>query len=70
VKLLLEGGWGNTERMEKLVGSIQASNATRHAMDEAVEHVEKGLEAIKPFDVSLEYAALVDLARYIVDRSS
>lgn len=70
VKLLAEGGWGNTERMEKLVASIQASNAIRHAMDEAVEHVEKGLEAIKPFHTSSEYAALVDLARYIVDRSS
>lgn len=70
VKLLADGGWGNTERMEKLVKSIQASKAIRHAMDEAVEHVEKGLDSIKPFHATMEYAALVDLAHYIVDRSS
>jgi geranylgeranyl pyrophosphate synthase len=70
VKLLTEGGWGNTERMEKLVISIQASNAVRHALDEAVEHVEKALEALKPFAAATEYASLAELARYIVDRSS
>ncbi|MCX6066607.1 MAG: polyprenyl synthetase family protein [Chloroflexi bacterium] len=69
VKLLAEGGWGNTEKMEKLVASIQSSNAVRHAMDEATEHVEKALEAIKPFHTSTEYPALMGLARYIVDRT-
>jgi geranylgeranyl pyrophosphate synthase len=70
VRLLLEGGWGNTERMEKLVASIQSSNAVRHAMDEAEEHIGKALEVIQPFHSSQEQAALVELARYIVDRSS
>ncbi len=69
VKLLAEGGWGNTERMEKLVQSIQASKATRHAMDEAVEHVEKALTAIEPFPASIEKTSLVALAKYIVDRT-
>ena len=70
VKLLADGGWGNTDRMEKLVKSIQTSNAIRHAIDEAVEHVEKALEAIKPFRSSVQYESLAGLAHYIVDRNS
>ena len=70
VNLLINGGWGNTERMEKLVKSIQASKANRHAMDEAVEHIEKALQAIESFPESVERDALMDLARYIVDRTS
>jgi geranylgeranyl pyrophosphate synthase len=70
VNLLTNGGWGNTERMEKLVKAIQASKAIRHAMDEAVEHIEKALQVIEPFPASTERDALVDLAHYIVDRSS
>ncbi len=70
VNLLVNGGWGNTERMEKLVSSIQASKAVRHALDEAVEHIERALVAIEAFPESVERVALVDLARYIVDRSS
>ncbi len=69
VKLLLEGGWGNTERMEKLVKSIQGSKAIRHAMDEAVEHVDKALAAIAPFPPSIEKESLEALAHYIVDRT-
>ena len=70
VKLLADGGWGNTEKMEALVKSIQASNAIRYAIDEAVEHVEKGVEALEPFQNSVEYESLTALARYIVDRNS
>jgi geranylgeranyl pyrophosphate synthase len=69
VKLLYEGGWGNTEKMEKLVKSIQGSKAIRHALDEATEHVEKALEALAPFPPSLEKESLEALARYITDRT-
>jgi geranylgeranyl pyrophosphate synthase len=69
VALLVSGGWGNTERMERLVKSIQTSKAVRHALDEAVEHVEQALEALQVFPESVEKNALVELARYIVDRS-
>jgi len=69
VKLLAEGGWANQERMEKLVHSIQASSAVRHAMDEASEHVEKALAAIAPFHPSVEKEALEALAKYIVERN-
>jgi geranylgeranyl pyrophosphate synthase len=70
VNLLMNGGWGNAERMEKLVKSIQASKAIRHAKDEAVEHIEKALQAIEFFPETVERDALMDLARYIIDRSS
>lgn len=69
VKLLEDGGWGNPEKMDLLVRSIQASNAIRHSTDEAVEHVEKALEAIKPFQALPEHESLTELARYIVDRN-
>ena len=68
VKLLAEGGWGNSEKMELLVKSIQSSNAIHHAIEEAIEHVEKALEAIEPFHASAQYESLQGLARYIVDR--
>jgi len=68
VKLLAEGGWGNTDRMEELVRAIQGSNAIRHAMDEAGEHVEKALRMTERFEPSTERGALENLARYIVDR--
>jgi geranylgeranyl pyrophosphate synthase len=70
VKLLADGGWGNTEKMEKLVKSIQASNAIRHAIDEALEHIEKAFKVLEPFPMSVERDALIELAHYIVNRSS
>jgi geranylgeranyl pyrophosphate synthase len=69
VRSLADGGWASAERMETLVRSIQASNAIRHAIDEAVEHVDKALAAIKPFEQFAEYGSLADLARYVIDRN-
>jgi geranylgeranyl pyrophosphate synthase len=69
VRLLKEGGWGNRERMERLVQSIRKSNAIGHAMDEARERIEWALTAIEGFHPSVERGALTELARYIVDRS-
>ena len=56
--------------MEALVKSIQSSNAVRYAIDEALEHVEKGLDAISAYQSADEYESLAGLARYIVDRTS
>lgn len=69
VKLLAQGGWGNQERMEQLVRSIQQSNAIQHAMQEAEEHAECALRALDQFEQSTERAALEDLARYTVHRN-
>ena len=68
VKLLAEGGWGNQERMARLVEAIQQSDAIEQATLEARQAVERALEALKLFHPSTERVALVELARYIVDR--
>jgi len=68
VRLLAEGGWGNRERMEHLVDSIRASQATGQAMDEAREHIERALRLLESFPVGTERTALQDLANYIIDR--
>jgi geranylgeranyl pyrophosphate synthase len=69
VNLLAEGGWGNQDRMEHLVRSIQRSNAIHHAQQEAEEHIESALRALEPFDHSVEREALESLARYTVNRN-
>jgi geranylgeranyl pyrophosphate synthase len=68
VRLLKEGGWGNQERMERLVESIRASRAIQQATDEAAQAIERALEMLTPFEVSVEREALEGLARYVVDR--
>ena len=69
VRLLKDGGWGNRERMERLVLSIRKSKAIGHAMDEARERIERALAAIEGFQPSTEWGALNELARYIGDRN-
>lgn len=69
VRSLPEGGWTDLERVTRLVESIRGSDAIRKTMDEAVDHVEKALAALRPFQFSEERSALEDLARYIVDRN-
>jgi geranylgeranyl pyrophosphate synthase len=68
VRLLKEGGWGNQERMERLVESIRASLAIQQATGEASQAIERALELLTPFDPSAEREALEGLARYVVDR--
>ncbi len=70
VRLLKDGGWGNRERMERLVQSIRGSEAIRQAMQEARSRVESALTVIEPFQGGAEKAALTELALYIVDRNS
>jgi geranylgeranyl pyrophosphate synthase len=69
VKLLAEGGWGNQERMDRLVQAIRNTESNSHAMSEARNHVEKGLVALKKFPWSEERESLESLARYIIDRN-
>lgn len=68
VKSLAEGGWGNEERMERLVNSIRKTDSVKKAMIEANQHVESALRALERFDPSPEREALENLAKYIVDR--
>ena len=69
VRLLKDGGWGNRERMERLVQSIRVSDAIAYAQGEARQRVERALTVIDKFHPSTERGALGELARYIVDRN-
>ncbi len=68
VKSLSNGGWGNHERMTRLVESIRRTDAVKNAMDEAARHIERSLEALKAFDPGPEREALENLAKFVVDR--
>lgn len=68
VQLLKEGGWGNRERMEKLIESIRNSNAIQRSMQEAHDYVQGALELLTPYPASPERDMLEELTRYIVDR--
>lgn len=69
VRLLKEGGWGNRERMERLIEVVRASNAVQQSMQEARACVARALAALEPLPASAEKLALESLALYIVDRN-
>jgi len=68
VKLLSEGGWGNQDRMERLVNAIRKSDAIQKSMREAEDYIKRALEKLIPLHPGIERSALEDLARYIIDR--
>lgn len=70
VRLLKDGGWGNRERMERLVESIRNSDAVSLALREARQRVDGALSVLGQFPVSGERSALSELAGYIIDRNS
>jgi geranylgeranyl pyrophosphate synthase len=65
---LPEGGWKDTERVQRLVDNIRQSPAIRQAMDEARRAVSRALKALSYAPVSSERQALENLAKFIVDR--
>ena len=68
VKLLSEGGWGNHDRMERLVNSIRKSDAIQKSMREAEGFIKRALDKLSPLHPGIERNALEDLARYIIGR--
>ncbi len=68
VRSLAAGGWGDAERMARLVQLIRGSDAIQISMREAEQAVERAITHLKPFKENLEHTALEDLARYVVDR--
>lgn len=68
VRSLAAGGWGDHERMERLVQSIRASDAVHKAAHEAEECIERAIAYLAPFEDCEEKEALENLARYVVDR--
>ena len=68
VMSLPEGGWKDTERVQRLVDNIRQSAATQQAMDEARQAVSRALKSLSEAPVSPEKEALENLAKFIVDR--
>ena len=68
VRSLAAGGWGDGERMERLVQAIRGSDAIHKAMREAEQSVDRAIACLASFEDSEERAALENLARYVVDR--
>ncbi|HXQ38023.1 MAG TPA: polyprenyl synthetase family protein, partial [Anaerolineales bacterium] len=65
---LHNGGWKDTERVQRLVDTISRSQAIEQAMEEGHQAVCRALNALEESPASPEKEALEDLARFIVDR--
>ncbi|MBK8782052.1 MAG: polyprenyl synthetase family protein [Anaerolineales bacterium] len=65
---LPNGGWTNNDNMTRLVDNIRASDASKKAMLEAEQHVERALSRLESMEPCAERDALENLAKYIVDR--
>jgi geranylgeranyl pyrophosphate synthase len=65
---LPEGGWKDTERVQRLVDGIRQSKAIQQAMDEARQSVSRALSALQDAPAVPEKEALENLAKFIVDR--
>ena len=65
---LPEGGWKDTDRVQRLVDGIRQSKAIQQSMDEARQSVDRAINALEEAPESPEREALENLARFIVDR--
>jgi geranylgeranyl pyrophosphate synthase len=68
VRALPEGGWKDTERVQRLVDNIRRSQAIQQSMEEARRAIRRALKALNDAPLSPEREALEDLAKFIVDR--
>ena len=65
---LPDGGWKDTERVQRLVDGIRKNGAVEKAMNEARQAVSRALSTLEDAPVSPEREALEELAKFIVDR--
>ena len=65
---LPEGGWKDTDRVQRLVDGIRQSAAIQQAMTEARQAVDHALHALDEAPASPEKEALENLAKFIVNR--
>ena len=65
---LPQGGWKDTDRVQRLVDGIRQSEAIQQAMNEARHAIGRALESLDDAPGSSEKEALENLARFIVDR--
>lgn len=66
--LLQEGQCLNDEQVDQMIEAIRSSGAIRRSHQDAVDYVERGLEALCKLPTSPERFALEELANYIVER--
>ena len=65
---LPEGGWKETERVQRLVDEIRQSPAINLAMQEARQAISRALNALEDAPACPEKESLENLAKFIVDR--
>ena len=65
---LPDGGWKDTDRVQRIVDNIRKNAAIEKAMEEARGAVRRALRCLEDAPTSPERAALEDLAKFIVDR--
>lgn len=65
---LPEGGWKDTERVQRLVDNIRQSQSIQQAMDEARRAISRALGSLSDAPLSPEREALENLAKFIIDR--
>jgi geranylgeranyl pyrophosphate synthase len=63
-----EGGWKDTDRVQRLVDNIRQSRAIQQSMDEARRAISRALKSLSDAPMSPERDALENLAKFIVDR--
>lgn len=63
-----EGGWKDTDRVQRLVDNIRQSTAIQQSMDEARRAISRALKSLSDAPMSPEREALENLAKFIVDR--
>src|SRR5574341_238634 len=68
VLALPQGGWKDTDRVQRLVDAIRLSRAIEQSMEEARQAIRRALNALEDAPVSPEKEALEDLAKFIVSR--
>jgi len=65
---LPEGGWKDTERVQRLVDDIRHGKAIQQSMDEARQAISRALKSLSDAPISAERESLENLAKFIIDR--
>ena len=66
---LPEGGWKDTDRVQRIVDNIRKNAAIEKALEEARGAVSRALKCLEDAPASPERDALEDLAKFIVNRN-
>jgi geranylgeranyl pyrophosphate synthase len=67
---LPNGGWKDTDRVQRIVDNIRKNAAIEKALEEARQAIDRALAAIDGAPAVPEKEALIDLAKFIVERKT